>query len=787
MIGRHVTFKGQKWYLRPMQQLGYDIPTEGGCYGMTGLIAEVFALEGVPGLNVLNAIFIQIQKMPLSAFAPEHFNEEMKKNPDYPRFKAVFDQVNLYFHSFKEEYTALFEAGKQPLRQEIAETSRVFIQPAVIKDERGEIVEEVHTDILAKPCAPITDVYTPSSLMKYLQSLRETQASKPRFTYPVSVVLRHLNHAMMIGYDNGWYIGNPNRLPIKRIQSDRELAALIHAAFTKNTYAIFSTEIYVAATFKDEAAQALTNWQQEVGWQKAHAVTQEKVQATDSHKASWLYHAVKHRQPALIKKLIKQGAKTNGVTDTGIGLMYLAVQTKHLETIQALLSANNIEVNAPYKEITPLFYAVTNELHEIVNALLQHGANPDQACEGKTPLALAVENADIAMVTLLLKHGAEVDKPGEKGMTPLLTAVLNNDTQMIDTLLAGGADANQSDVDGFSPFLVAVENGNIDLVQRFLEKKADSNQTEKSKGMTPLMLAARSGQHEMVKLLLANGADPMLKDHDGGSALDVAVNEEIKAAILQSISHVEMLKQKRLQALRHDIHALRTQAAYTGNRRFAVDKVWALSRETDSPAKLEKALSNLRKLDAFVHRQEIKIGNAAHLNGALQLLIYAAYESFVPSSPVEEKLRELTRDSNDLIRIFSQRSEEDGRDLAVERILQTAAEKNSTDYLLREMHKFQNVEVYIQELKIISPREELKDLTKIIQQAYKNIANGMPYKQIMTQLKVGASQLGEKKSGLVSSLGLFLSGEKSALDDVREALKKADDRMQVKAGGKKAK
>ncbi|SCY92452.1 ankyrin repeat domain-containing protein [Flavobacterium caeni] len=68
-----------------------------------------------------------------------------------------------------------------------------------------------------------------------------------------------------------------------------------------------------------------------------------------------------------------------------------------------------------------------------------------------------------------------------------------------------------------TPLCVAISKGETDLVKKFVEYGADVN--EKSNGMTPLMLAARYNHVEIIKYLLANGANAKTKDEKGFNAL----------------------------------------------------------------------------------------------------------------------------------------------------------------------------------------------------------------------------------------------------------------------------
>lgn len=71
-----------------------------------------------------------------------------------------------------------------------------------------------------------------------------------------------------------------------------------------------------------------------------------------------------------------------------------------------------------------------------------------------------------------------------------------------------------------TPLCAAICKGDIEAVQKFIKYGADVN--EKSNGMTPLMMAARYNQAEIIKLLLEHGASMKTTDDKGFNAMKYA-------------------------------------------------------------------------------------------------------------------------------------------------------------------------------------------------------------------------------------------------------------------------
>jgi len=80
-----------------------------------------------------------------------------------------------------------------------------------------------------------------------------------------------------------------------------------------------------------------------------------------------------------------------------------------------------------------------------------------------------------------------------------------------------------------TPLAVAIVKGDIATVKKFIEYGSDVN--ELSNGLTPLMLAARYNQVEIIDLLLQNGAKIKAKDEKGLTALKYAQMSNAAAAI----------------------------------------------------------------------------------------------------------------------------------------------------------------------------------------------------------------------------------------------------------------
>jgi ankyrin repeat protein len=106
---------------------------------------------------------------------------------------------------------------------------------------------------------------------------------------------------------------------------------------------------------------------------------------------------------------------------------------------------------------------------------------------------------------------------------PLIGATRSGDTSAIATLLSQGADPNQRwGVNGWTPLMHAIHKNQKGSVEALIAGGADVN-ARGNGGMSALIMAARYGYGDIVRLLLAKGADPYAETPDGDNALAAAV------------------------------------------------------------------------------------------------------------------------------------------------------------------------------------------------------------------------------------------------------------------------
>jgi ankyrin repeat protein len=270
------------------------------------------------------------------------------------------------------------------------------------------------------------------------------------------------------------------------------------------------------------------------------------VEAANEDGQTALMLAIKTAELPLVEMLIKAGAKVNTVEkfQNQTPLMWAAAAPKNAGAMVKLLLSKGADAKAralytdwpnqlssepraqyrPVGGLTALLYAARDGCNDCVEALIRAGADVNVPTpEGVTPLMVALDNDHNDVANLLLDRGANPHVADWWGRTALYIAVDRK------TPVGGGRGGG-----GRGAAVVSRGSGpvvsSMDIINRLLAADVDVNAEMNmhrpsrggnsgrfgdrlaSTGCTPLLRATQAGDMEVIRALLAKGANPNIND-----------------------------------------------------------------------------------------------------------------------------------------------------------------------------------------------------------------------------------------------------------------------------------
>ena len=269
-----------------------------------------------------------------------------------------------------------------------------------------------------------------------------------------------------------------------------------------------------------------------------------------------LVDAAKRGDKDAVKSLLQKKADVNAAEPDGTTALHWAAYRDDLESTDLLLRAG-AKVNAANDlGATPLWNASQNGSVAIVKRLLDAGANPNLALlAGETTVMVAARGGYPEVVELLLAKGGNPNAHGARGQTALMWAVSQQHPAVVKVLVAHGVDLKaRSDVykevmavppHGYLPYNLSIPHGgetalmfaarvgDLDSAKLLVAAGANVNDAD-AWGVSATTLAAHSGFTDLVLFLLDKGADPN-QAPNGFTALHEAImrrDEKMVAALL---------------------------------------------------------------------------------------------------------------------------------------------------------------------------------------------------------------------------------------------------------------
>ncbi|KAI9871829.1 MAG: hypothetical protein M1830_002403, partial [Pleopsidium flavum] len=242
------------------------------------------------------------------------------------------------------------------------------------------------------------------------------------------------------------------------------------------------------------------------------------------------------------KVLLDFKARTDIKDDSGLTPKQLAKQSGHTSIYDVLCEAESSHLGTLQRVDTglspvmmPIWAAAKfHRTEKILDILRSNQSDPDFNVDdpdptwGRTALHHAAERGDTPIVNALIAAGADVNALDEQGHTPLWFAVFMGHVSTAETLLDNDADPDaeclvplaerfgywklavlliqheglmEEEEYAHETFSAAAAYGNTEVVRKLLAKGAETQRKDKD-GLIPFQLAKREGHEETANLLL---------------------------------------------------------------------------------------------------------------------------------------------------------------------------------------------------------------------------------------------------------------------------------------------
>ena len=185
------------------------------------------------------------------------------------------------------------------------------------------------------------------------------------------------------------------------------------------------------------------------------------------------------------------------------------------------------------------FKAVRNgDLITVKNQLINNKLVNSKDASNETGIIIATDRNDIAMVKLFLEHSADVNIASDKiDNTPIMIASVKGYTDLVQ-LLVEKSNPDMTILNGYggTALIPACERGHVAVVRLLLEKTNVNVNHINKLGWTAMLEAivlsnGGKSQQEIVKLLLAHGADKNIADKNGITPLEHAQRKGFKQLV----------------------------------------------------------------------------------------------------------------------------------------------------------------------------------------------------------------------------------------------------------------
>ncbi|KAK9061676.1 hypothetical protein SSX86_018859 [Deinandra increscens subsp. villosa] len=256
------------------------------------------------------------------------------------------------------------------------------------------------------------------------------------------------------------------------------------------------------------------------------------------------------KQEECLRVLMKAGADLGLVNMLGQSAQSIAKSNKWSNSFQQttldVIKDGMIPISNNNTVFSPLLFVThSGDIHALKAIVSRENINlNEQDSNGLSAVMVAAMQGDVHAFKLLVYSGADVKLTNKNGESAISLSKTKDNSDMFEKVmfrftLEKGNEGSQ----GFYPMHYASRHGDIQAVKLLTTRGYDINAFDGNE-QTPLMLAAREGNAQMCKLLIACGSLCDVSNSKGESALTLARKHTMKHAecvILDELARVLVL------------------------------------------------------------------------------------------------------------------------------------------------------------------------------------------------------------------------------------------------------